>query len=126
VAPTEVGGTHPVLLEAMAAGNCILVNNHKPNVETVGDAGLYFDGSAGADDLTRQLERILDEPALVAEYGARALKRSEGYSWDAVTDQYEALLEEVIAAREPGRLPAYLLEPEPELEPEPAPVAVTV
>jgi glycosyltransferase involved in cell wall biosynthesis len=126
VAPTEVGGTHPVLLEAMAAGNCILVNNHKPNIETVGDAGLYFDGSAGADDLTRQLERILDEPALVAEYGARALKRSEGYSWDAVTDQYEALLEEVIAAREPGRLPAYLLEPEPELEPEPAPVAVTV
>ncbi|HEX8104755.1 MAG TPA: glycosyltransferase, partial [Solirubrobacteraceae bacterium] len=25
VAPTEVGGTHPVILEAMAAGNCVLV-----------------------------------------------------------------------------------------------------
>jgi glycosyltransferase involved in cell wall biosynthesis len=113
VAPTEVGGTHPVLLEAMAAGNCILVNDHKPNVETVGDAGLYFDGAAGVDDLTRQLERILDEPRLVEAYRAKALKRSEDFSWESVTDQYEALLEEVVIAREPGRLPAYLLEPAP-------------
>ncbi len=120
VAPTEVGGTHPVLLEAMSAGNCILVNDHKPNIETVGDAGLYFDGSLGVEDLTRQLERILDEPRLVEEYRARALERSQQFSWDAVADQYEALLEEVVAAREPGRLPAYLLEPEPE----PAPVPV--
>ena len=29
-APTEVGGTHPVILEAMAAGNCVLVNDHPP------------------------------------------------------------------------------------------------
>ena len=27
-APTEVGGTHPVILEALAAGNCVLVNDH--------------------------------------------------------------------------------------------------
>jgi glycosyltransferase involved in cell wall biosynthesis len=110
VAPTEVGGTHPVILEAMAAGNCVLVNDHKPNVETVGDAGLYFDGSAGVEDLTRQLERLLDNPGLVNEYRARAIQRAEHYSWETVTDQYEALLEEVIAAREPGRLPAYLVD----------------
>ncbi|HEV7885067.1 MAG TPA: glycosyltransferase, partial [Solirubrobacteraceae bacterium] len=42
-APTEVGGTHPVILEALAAGNGVVVNDHPPNVETVGDAGLYFD-----------------------------------------------------------------------------------
>ena len=29
-APTEVGGTHPVILEALAAGNCVLVNDHAP------------------------------------------------------------------------------------------------
>ena len=29
-APTGVGGTHPVILEAMAAGNCVLVNDHPP------------------------------------------------------------------------------------------------
>ena len=46
-APTEVGGTHPVILEALAAGNCVLVNDHAPNVETVGDAGLTFSGARG-------------------------------------------------------------------------------
>ena len=30
VAPTEVGGTHPVIVEAMAAGACIVVNDHPP------------------------------------------------------------------------------------------------
>ncbi|WP_249011754.1 glycosyltransferase [Conexibacter sp. DBS9H8] len=113
VAPTEVGGTHPVLLEAMAAGNCILVNDHRPNVETVGEAGIYFDGAAGVEDLTRQLERILDQPALVDEYRARAVTRARDYSWEAVTDQYEALLTEVVAARHPGRLPAELVDADP-------------
>jgi hypothetical protein len=37
-APAEVGGTHRVILEAMAAGNCVLVHDHQPNAETVRDA----------------------------------------------------------------------------------------
>ncbi len=35
-APTEVGGTHPVILESLVAGNCVLVNDYRPNAETVG------------------------------------------------------------------------------------------
>ena len=112
-APTEVGGTHPVILEAMAAGNCVLVNDHRPNAETVGDAGIYFSGKDGVDDLTRQLSRLLDDPELVAEYRGRALERAQRYSWEAVTDQYERLLTAVCEARGPGRLPPYLLDPEP-------------
>src|SRR6202022_4187441 len=84
-APTEVGGTHPVILEALAAGNCVLVNDHAPNVETVGDAGLTFSGSAGVPALTDALARCLDEPGLVEDYRARALERARMYSWDAVT-----------------------------------------
>jgi glycosyltransferase involved in cell wall biosynthesis len=99
VAPTEVGGTHPVILEALAAGNCVVVNDHAPNVETVGDAGLTFDGAGGVPALTAALERVLDDPALVDDYRARARERARRYSWDAVTDQYEALLERVVAAR---------------------------
>ena len=110
VAPTEVGGTHPVILEAMAAGNCVLVNDHPPNVETVGNAGLFFSGRAGADDLTRQLERVLADPDLVASYRARAVARAGQYSWDAVTDQYERLLHEAREASGPGRLPQDLLD----------------
>jgi len=111
-APTEVGGTHPVILEAMAAGNCVLVNDHRPNAETVGDAGIYFSGSTGVADLTAQLERLLADPALVAEYRERALRRAQMYSWEAVTDQYEQLLTAVCEARGPGSLPSYLVDRE--------------
>ena len=109
-APTEVGGTHPVILEALSAGNCVLVNDHRPNVETVGDAGIYFSGRAGVTDLTAQLERLLDDPELVLEYRSRALKRAQQYSWEAVTDQYEQLLRAVCEARGPGRLPSSLID----------------
>lgn len=107
-APTEVGGTHPVILEALAAGNCVLVNDHAPNVETIGDAGLTFSGRSGVPSLTRELERLFDDPQLVATMRERARERAKRYSWDAVTDQYEALLERVVAAGGFGPLPTEL------------------
>ncbi len=110
VAPTEVGGTHPVILEALAAGNCVLVNDHAPNVETVGDAGLYFSGRRGAASLSEQLARLLADPVLVEEFRGRARERARRYSWEAVTDEYERLLERAQAARSPGRLPPELID----------------
>ncbi len=71
-APTEVGGTHPVILEALAAGNCVLVNDHAPNVETVGEAGLTFSGREGVPSLTA----ALGAPARRAR--ARRLPATEG------------------------------------------------
>jgi glycosyltransferase involved in cell wall biosynthesis len=109
-APTEVGGTHPVILEAMAAGNCVLVNDHPPNVETVGDAGIYFRGRVGVGDLAGQLDRLLNDPALVETYRARGLRRAASYSWDAVTDEYERLLMEAYKARGHGPLPASMVD----------------
>jgi glycosyltransferase involved in cell wall biosynthesis len=111
-APTEVGGTHPVILEAMAAGNCVLVNDHPPNAETVGDAGIYFSGADGVDDLTEQLGRLLDDEGLVSTYRERARERARRYSWDAVTDRYEQLLTEVCERQQHGPLPASLLDTE--------------
>jgi len=67
----------------------------------------------GVDDLTVQLERLLDAPDLVADYRKRALVRAEIYSWDAVTDQYEDLLRTVCAARASGFLPDSLVDREP-------------
>jgi glycosyltransferase involved in cell wall biosynthesis len=104
-APTEVGGTHPVILEALAAGNCVLVNDWQPNAETVGDAGVYFSGAEGVPDLARQLERLLDEPETVEGYRVRAVERAKLYSWDAVATAYEQLLLEVSGAGGPGPLP---------------------
>jgi glycosyltransferase involved in cell wall biosynthesis len=109
-APTEVGGTHPVILEALAAGNCVLVNDHAPNAETVGDAGLYFSGREGVASLAAALERLLDDPGVVEDYRDRALERARRYSWDAVADRYEALLRSVQERRGPGRLPPDLVD----------------
>jgi glycosyltransferase involved in cell wall biosynthesis len=104
-APTEVGGTHPVILESLAAGNCVLVNDYKPNAETVADAGVYFSGQEGVPDLARQLERLLDDPETVEEYRWRARERAKLYSWDAVAAAYEQLLLEVSEGTGFGPLP---------------------
>src|SRR5436190_11434614 len=109
-ASTEVGGTHPVILEAMSAGNCVLVNDHAPNAETVGNAGFYFSGRLGVPSLAPQLERLLDEPELVEQFRRRARERALGYSWEAVADQYEAMLEQACAPGERGALPPELVD----------------
>jgi glycosyltransferase involved in cell wall biosynthesis len=109
-APTEVGGMHPVILEALAAGNCVLVNDHAPNAETVGDAGVYFSGTQGVPSLAPQLERLLGDPDLVDDYRRRARDRARRYSWDAVADRYEALLHSVWERSGPGHLPAHLVD----------------
>ncbi|MGI8922009.1 MAG: glycosyltransferase, partial [Solirubrobacteraceae bacterium] len=103
-APTEVGGTHPVILEALAAGNCVLVNDHPPNAETVGDAGAYFSGRAGVEDLAQQLEALLDHPERVEAYRARALERARRYSWGGVAEEHERVLEQIHMASGPRAL----------------------
>jgi glycosyltransferase involved in cell wall biosynthesis len=97
--PTEVGGTHPVILEALGAGTCIVVNDHTPNLETVGGAGLSYSGSQGATDLRRVLKSLLADPEAIERYRTAALERSRVYSWDAVTDAYERLAEQLVARK---------------------------
>jgi glycosyltransferase involved in cell wall biosynthesis len=92
VETSEVGGTHPALLEAMAASTAVIVNDTPENLETIGDAGSSYDGAVGAASLRAALERLLKDPALAAEQAARAGQRVRAhYSWDAVTDAYEDL-----------------------------------
>jgi glycosyltransferase involved in cell wall biosynthesis len=104
-APTEVGGTHPVILEALVAGNCVLVNDYEPNAETVGEAGVYFSGKQGVPDLARQLERLIDRPDEVEAYRQSARERAEQYSWDAVATAYEEMLRDVRGGTGHGPLP---------------------
>ncbi len=100
VMASEVGGTHPALIEAMAAGNCIIANNHEPNMEALGDAGLSYDGRVGAPALAHVMQSILDDPVSADELRGRAAARAHAlYSWEGVTDAYEHLLRD--AARPP-------------------------
>lgn len=104
VLASGVGGTHPVLVEAMAAGNCVIVNDHAPNIEVLGDAGLSYDARHGAPDLARVMQSVLDNAALAAELRERAKARAHAqYSWESVTDAYERLCAEL---RDRGRMRA--------------------
>jgi glycosyltransferase involved in cell wall biosynthesis len=97
VETSEVGGTHPALLEAMAAGRCVVVNDTPENLETMGDAGFAYEGTLGAVSLRGVLEGLLKDPALAADHGRRALDRlRRHYSWDDVTDSYERVFREVL------------------------------
>jgi glycosyltransferase involved in cell wall biosynthesis len=92
VQATEVGGTHPALVEAMGFGNCVLAHETPEHREVLGDAGLFFDAHR-PETLAELLDRVVADPALAAEYRARATARAAvRYSWDRVTDQYDAIL----------------------------------
>jgi glycosyltransferase involved in cell wall biosynthesis len=100
VVATEVGGTHPVLIEAMAAGNCVVVNDHEPNLEAVGDAGVPYRGEGGADALRMVLRDLLADPDRMATLRAAAAARARSlFSWEAVTDAYERLAGSVARPR---------------------------
>jgi glycosyltransferase involved in cell wall biosynthesis len=87
-----VGGTHPALLEAMAFGNCIVVNDTDANRETIGDAGVLYPGAEGASGLANALRGLLASPERIPELQQRAFARASSvYSWEGVTNQYEAL-----------------------------------
>ena len=86
---TEVGGTHPALLEAMGYGNCVLTLATPENLEVVGDAGVPY---ADEFDLAEKLQRVLRDGSLVHAYRHRAQVRiRRNYDWDRVVDQYEQL-----------------------------------
>ena len=87
---TEVGGTHPALIEAMGRGALTLYLDTPENAEVAGGAGLPFT----QDNLSEVLERVLASSEEEREsWRARAVERVRSrYSWDAVTDAYEKLL----------------------------------
>lgn len=90
---TEVGGTHPALLEAMGYGNCVLTLATPENIEVVGDAGITY---ADEFDLAEKLQRVLRDGSLVQSYRNRAQVRVQRYyDWDRVVDQYERLFAEM-------------------------------
>jgi glycosyltransferase involved in cell wall biosynthesis len=105
VAPTEVGGTHPVIVEGMAAGAALLVSDHPPNAEVVGDAAATFPLAGGAPALAEALGALIADARRREELGARASARArERHSWDACAAAYLRLCELARArARRPAR-----------------------
>jgi glycosyltransferase involved in cell wall biosynthesis len=88
---TEVGGTHPALIEALGAGNLCLVLDTPENREVVGDVGCYF---SDQDSLGALLGWAAGLPAAeLATWRAQARARAaERFSWEAVGRAYLTLL----------------------------------
>jgi glycosyltransferase involved in cell wall biosynthesis len=90
---TEVGGTHPALVEAMGAGRPVLYYDTPENREVVGPAGLPFRFDR-EPSLGRQLVGSLEDPQRLAALASASRRRvAERYRWSEVADAYEHLLE---------------------------------
>jgi len=91
---TEVGGTHPALIEAMGRGTLVLYLDTPENAEVAGGAGIPFTAANLTGQLRRVLEMSEDERESWREKArARVVER---YSWDAVTDAYERLFRHML------------------------------
>ena len=91
VQATEVGGTHPALIEAMARGALVIYLDTAENREVCGDAGLPYTDQAGLTARMREAIAMPEEQR--NEYRKRALDRVRlRYNWDVITTQYENLL----------------------------------
>ena len=90
----EIGGIHPALVEAMAAGNAIAYLDTPANRETCGEAGLAF--APDPRELSALIHRVVCEPK-VAEDLRRSAKSTaqQKYGWESVVDQYEQLFREM-------------------------------
>ena len=101
-APTEVGGTHPVIVEGMAAGAPLLVSDHPPTLEVVGDAAATFPLAGGAPALAEALGALIADPERRNELSRRAAQRArERHSWDRAAERYLELCR--IALERAGR-----------------------
>jgi glycosyltransferase involved in cell wall biosynthesis len=100
---TEVGGTHPALIEAMGRGALVIYRNTPENAEVVGDAGIAFE----PEELGEKMRWALEMPEAEREgLRKRAVERvRERYSWEAVTDAYERLLRGLAGAGHGPALP---------------------
>jgi glycosyltransferase involved in cell wall biosynthesis len=89
--PLLVDGTSPALLQAMAYGCCVVASD-LPEVDgTLADAGPRF-RKGDSDTLAAEMAGLLLDPEKVRQYKQKARQRViDHFSWDHVTDAYEAL-----------------------------------
>jgi glycosyltransferase involved in cell wall biosynthesis len=87
---TEVGGTHPALIEAMGRGALVIYLSTPENDEVTAGTGLSFRTEA---ELTARLRQVLamSEPERDHYRQAAQARVVTHYGWEAVTTAYERL-----------------------------------
>jgi len=88
---TEVGGTHPAMIEAMASGGAVVALATPENREVGGEAAGYFEFRP-EETLSCTIVEWLGGRERLEGYRERGRARArERFRWDAVTDAYQAL-----------------------------------
>ena len=96
---TEVGGTHPALVEAMGYGNCLIVNDTPENREVAGDTAVYFRAELPST-LAEALEWVRRHPEAARRRGELAAERAAlRFAWHQVTEGYERLFRRLLEHR---------------------------
>ena len=94
VLPSDVEGMPLSLLEAMSYGNCCLTSTIPECTEVVEDKAVAFQKS-DITALTEALQKLSDDPALVAGYKATAREFiCDKYDWNSVTTKTMELYHE--------------------------------
>lgn len=89
---TEVGGTHPALVEAMGFGQAIIVNDTPENREVVGDTALVYPKNS-VSELSKLMVELYEAPEKADSLRKAARARVETkYSWRSVTEKYRHLM----------------------------------
>ncbi|MBQ7415732.1 MAG: glycosyltransferase family 4 protein [Oscillospiraceae bacterium] len=97
VLPSDVEGMPLSLLEAMSYGNCCLTSTIPECTEVVEDKAAAFQ-KGDVSELARMLQKLSDEPELVAGYKAGARDFiCEKYDWNAVANKTMELYHENFA-----------------------------
>ena len=93
----EIGGVHPALIEAMAAGNPVLYLDTPENAETAGDAAIRYDKSEA--DLTAETAIAARRRRCSPAIGSRAKQRADAlYRWEAIAEKYEKVFAGLLGA----------------------------
>ncbi|HSR50630.1 MAG TPA: DUF1972 domain-containing protein [Acidobacteriota bacterium] len=89
---TEVGGTHPALIEAMGTGALVIVHDTPENREVADEAALLT-SFHDVEGLARLMRQVSDSPQDYGRLKQAARERVRRcYDWEVVTDLYEQLL----------------------------------
>jgi glycosyltransferase involved in cell wall biosynthesis len=97
VHPSQMEGLSVALLEALSHGHCVLVSDVPENLEVVRDAGATF-RVGDVEDLARRLGWLLEHPAEVEAFRARARALAPGLiDWDRVAAATLALYDSLVA-----------------------------
>jgi glycosyltransferase involved in cell wall biosynthesis len=96
VLPSDLEGLSLALLDAMAAGVCVLTSDIPENLEVVEGAGFTFRRGYGSD-LERMIDVLVHNPALRRHASQRERERIQGqYLWPEIARSIEAVYYNVL------------------------------